>query len=81
VPFNSWEHSTRTITASETSSNYVSALLSKAGITDPQKVTKFVVPRMLTAIKYSNRRDIDTDGLLEQNHNEDWMDTTVRAGK
>jgi glycogen debranching enzyme len=28
-----------------------------------------------------NRRDIDSDGLLEQNHNEDWMDTTLRAGK
>jgi hypothetical protein len=75
------ESSTRTITASETSSDYVSALLSKAGITDPQKVTEFVVPRMLKAIGYLNRRDIDNDGLLEQNHNEDWMDTTVRAGK
>jgi glycogen debranching enzyme len=28
-----------------------------------------------------NIRDIDSDGLLEQNHNEDWMDTTLRAGK
>ena len=36
---------------------------------------------MLKAIGYLNRRDIDNDGLLEQNHNEDWMDTTVRAGK
>ena len=25
--------------------------------------------------------DIDNDGLLEQNHNEDWMDTAIRAGK
>jgi hypothetical protein len=75
------ESSTRRITASETSSDYVSALLSRAGITDPPKVTEFVVPRMLRAIEYLNRRDIDSDGLLEQNHNEDWMDTTLRAGK
>ncbi|MDQ5842519.1 MAG: hypothetical protein M3286_03415, partial [Thermoproteota archaeon] len=27
------------------------------------------------------KRDIDNDGLLEQNHNEDWMDTVLRAGK
>ena len=69
------------ITASENSSDYVSALLSKAGITDPPQVTKFVVPRMLRSIEYLNRRDIDNDGLLEQSHNEDWMDTTVRSGK
>jgi hypothetical protein len=71
----------RAITASETSSDYLSALLSKAGITDPPKVTEFVVPRMLRSIEFLNRRDIDNDGLLEQNHNEDWMDTTLRAGK
>lgn len=70
-----------TITASETSSDYVSALLLKAGITDPSKITEFVVPRMLRAIEYLNSRDIDNDGLIEQSHNEDWMDTTVRTGK
>jgi len=75
------ESLTRTIIATETSSDYVSALLSKAGITDPQKVTEFVVPRMLKAIEYLSRCDIDNDGLLEQNPNEDWMDTTLRAGK
>ena len=36
---------------------------------------------MLRAIEYLNSRDIDNDGLLEQNHNEDWMDTILRAGK
>src|SRR5204863_8593423 len=72
---------TSTIVASEHSSDYVSALLSKAGITDPQKVAEFVVPRMLRAIEHLNSRDIDNDGLLEQSHNEDWMDTAVRAGK
>jgi Glycosyl-hydrolase family 116, catalytic region len=71
----------RAIIASENSSDYVSALLSKAGITDPLKVTEVVVPRMLRSIEYLNRRDIDNDGLLEQNHNEDWMDTVLRAGK
>lgn len=30
---------------------------------------------------YLARRDMDNDGLLEQSHNEDWMDTVLRAGK
>jgi len=67
--------------ASEHSSDYVSALLSKIGITNPSEVIKLAVPRMLRAIEYLNSRDIDNDGLLEQNHNEDWMDTILRAGK
>jgi hypothetical protein len=41
----------------------------------------FTVPRMLKAIDYLVSRDIDTDGLLEQDHNEDWMDTVMRRGK
>ena len=73
--------SLRPTIASEHSSDYVSALLSKLGITDPSKVIHFVVPRMLRAIDYLISRDIDNDGLLEQNHNEDWMDTALRAGK
>jgi glycogen debranching enzyme len=36
---------------------------------------------MLNAVEYLIRRDVDNDGLLEQNHNEDWMDTVLRAGK
>jgi glycogen debranching enzyme len=51
------------------------------GITNPQKVSEFVVPRMLKAIEHLKSRDVDNDGLLEQSHNEDWMDTAVRAGK
>jgi hypothetical protein len=70
-----------TIVASEHSSDYISALLSKLGITDPLKVVDYVAPRMLKAVEYLSRRDIDNDGLLEQNHNEDWMDTVLRAGK
>jgi hypothetical protein len=78
---NSSLSSSSSVIASEHSSDYISALLSKVGITDPLKVAKFVVPRMLKAINYLNKRDIDNDGLLEQNHNEDWMDTILRAGK
>jgi glycogen debranching enzyme len=70
-----------TIIASEHSSDYISALLSKLGITDPLKVIEFVVPRMLKGIEYLSSRDVDNDDLLEQNHNEDWMDTILRAGK
>jgi hypothetical protein len=69
------------VIASEHSSDYISALLSKVGITDPIKVAEFVLPRMLKAVEYLSKRDIDNDGLLEQNHNEDWMDTVIRAGK
>src|SRR5918912_1003597 len=69
------------VVASEHSSDFVSALLSKVGITNPQRVSEFVVPRMLKAIEHLKGRDIDNDGLLEQSHNEDWMDTAVRAGK
>jgi glycogen debranching enzyme len=56
-------------------------LLLKVGITDPSKVIDFVVPRMLKAVDYLKNRHTDNDGLLEQNHNENWMDTILRAGK
>jgi glycogen debranching enzyme len=68
-------------TASQHSSNYVSSLLLKLGITDPTKAIDFLIPKMLRAVDYLENRDIDNDGLLEQNHNEDWMDTVLRAGK
>jgi hypothetical protein len=45
------------------------------------KVIDFVLPRIFKAIDYMLTRDIDNDGLLEQNHNEDWMDTGLRVGK
>jgi hypothetical protein len=67
--------------ASEKSSDYVSGLLLKLGITDPTKAIDFLVPKMLKAVYYLEKRDVDNDGLLEQNHNEDWMDTVLRAGK
>jgi hypothetical protein len=46
-----------------------------------QKVLDFTIPRMHKALEYLANRDIDNDGLLEQNHNEDWMDSVMRAGK
>jgi hypothetical protein len=46
-----------------------------------QKVLDFTIPRMHKAVEYLANRDIDNDGLLEQNHNEDWMDSVMRAGK
>ncbi len=67
--------------ASQDSSDYVSSLSLKLGITDPTKAIDFLIPRMLRAVDYLAKRDIDNDGLLEQNHNEDWMDTVLRAGK
>jgi glycogen debranching enzyme len=68
-------------TASVYSADYICGLLLKLGITDPTKANDFLVPRILRAVDYLASRDIDNDGLLEQNHNEDWMDTALRAGK
>jgi hypothetical protein len=45
------------------------------------KVLNFVVPRMDKATAYLAKRDIDNDYLLEQDHNEDWMDSIMRIGK
>jgi hypothetical protein len=69
------------VVASQNSSDFVSGLLAKIGVTDPAKVTAFAIPRMLKAIDYLARRDTDGDGLLEQGENEDWMDTALRAGR
>jgi hypothetical protein len=80
-PISETPTSAQTTIASEHSSDYILALLSKVGITNPQKVAEFTVPRMLKAVEYLSNRDTDNDGLLEQSHNEDWMDTVLRAGK
>jgi len=48
---------------------------------NPSVVVNFAVPRMLKAVNHLASRDIDSDGLLEQGHNEDWMDTVLRTGK
>lgn len=80
-PISETPTSAQTTIASEHSSDYILALLSKVGITNPQKVAEFTVPHMLKAVEYLSNRDTDNDGLLEQSHNEDWMDTVLRAGK
>lgn len=49
--------------------------------TDPSSIVEVVVDKMMKATDYLARRDVDNDRLLEQNHNEDWMDTALRAGK
>ncbi|MCI0564471.1 MAG: glycoside hydrolase family 116 protein, partial [Nitrososphaera sp.] len=69
------------VVASQSSADFVSGLLAKIGATDLQKVTDFTIPCMIKAVDYLAKRDIDGDGLLEQKHNEDWMDTALRAGK
>ena len=48
---------------------------------DPLRMIRWIIPHLVKAIDYLERRDKDKDGLLEQNHNEDWMDTGLRAGK
>src|SRR5688500_6233882 len=45
------------------------------------KIVSFFIPKMLDAIQYLYTRDIDSDSLLEQESNEDWMDTALRKGK
>jgi hypothetical protein len=52
-----------------------------AVVARPSVVMDFVVPRLLRAVEYLASRDVDGDGLLEQGHNEDWMDTVLRSGK
>ena len=71
------------INASEHPSDYLyTPSTSELGITDPAGVVvDIIVHKMLKAVDYLARRDVDNDGLLEQNHNEDWMDTALRAGK
>jgi glycogen debranching enzyme len=70
-----------TINALGPSSDYFSTAAYNFGNTDPAGVVDIIVDKMLKAVDYLARRDVDNDGLLEQNHNEDWMDTALRAGK
>jgi glycogen debranching enzyme len=61
--------------SNKSSSSGGHSLLSIIGLTD------FLVPKMNKAVSYLVSRDIDNDGLLEQDHNEDWMDSVMRRGK
>lgn len=51
------------------------------GATDGSGMVSLFVQKMLGAVDYLASRDVDNDGLLEQDCNEDWMDTALRAGK
>lgn len=53
----------------------------KIQVQNPSEIIDSTVPKMLKAVEYLQSRDIDNDGLLEQDHNEDWMDSVLRAGK
>ncbi len=45
------------------------------------ELTEYLTPFLYRGIEYLTSRDEDNDGLLEQDHNEDWMDTVLRDGK
>jgi hypothetical protein len=49
-----------------------------AGVTE---FTEYLIPYLFRGIDFLTSRDEDKDGLLEQDHNEDWMDTVLRDGK
>jgi hypothetical protein len=44
-------------------------------------IIDFVIPKMNKVINYLISRDMDNGDLLEQDHNEDWMDSVVRTKK
>jgi hypothetical protein len=43
-------------------------------------IIDFVIPKM-KVINYLISRDMDNDNLLEQDHDENWMDSVVRMEK
>jgi hypothetical protein len=43
--------------------------------------TEYLIPFLFRGIDFLTSRDEDKDDLLEQDHNEDWMDTVLRDGK
>ncbi len=45
------------------------------------ELTEYLIPYLFRGIDFLTSRDEDNDGLLEQDHNEDWMDTVLRDGK
>jgi len=48
-------------------------------ILSTKSIIDFVIPKMNKVINYLISRDMDSDDLLEQDHNEDWMDSVVRV--
>ncbi len=78
------KNQTTTSSSSSTAPNpssHISKYSQSKTNTNSQKVIDYVVPRMIKAVGYLQSRDTDNDGILEQSHNEDWMDTGLRAGK
>ena len=69
------------LNASSSTPAKITTHYSSSSLKQVEKVLDFTIPKMHTAIEYLATRDIDGDGLLEQNHNEDWMDSIMRAGK
>lgn len=53
----------------------------KLQVQNPSGIIDSTLPKMLKAVEYLQSRDVDNDGLLEQDHNEDWMDSVLRAGR
>lgn len=49
--------------------------------TTVNELTEYLIPLLFRGTDYLASRDKDNDGLLEQDHNEDWMDTVLRDGK
>jgi len=45
------------------------------------EMISFILPYLFRSVDYLLSRDEDNDGLLEQDYNEDWMDTVLRDGK
>ena len=45
------------------------------------EMISFILPYLFRSVDYLLSRDEDNDGLLEQEYNEDWMDTVLRDGK
>lgn len=43
--------------------------------------TEYLIPFLFRGIDFLKSRDVDNDCILEQDHNEDWMDTVLREGK
>ena len=48
---------------------------------DINEMIEYLIPFFFRGIDYLCSRDEDRDGLLEQDYNEDWMDTVLREGK
>ena len=56
---NASKDSQEKVVAAKDSADYVSGLIAKIGATDPIKVTEYTVPRMIKAVDYLSKRDID----------------------